>query len=67
MFFFFTENKEIAIKVYVYKICRNGDYDICMNLEVPAKCVRMCRTRMGAGLGGSRYCRLRDTVSFAQT
>lgn len=40
-FLFFSENKEIAIKLRIYKICRNGDDDICMNSEVPAKWVSL--------------------------
>ena len=35
--------------------------------ELESKGEGMCGTRRGAGLGGSRYCRLRDTVSFEQT
>ena len=35
--------------------------------ELRSKGEGMCGTRRGAGLGGSWYCRLRDTVSFEQT
>lgn len=35
--------------------------------ELGSKGEGMCGTRRGVGLGGSRYCRLRDTVSFTQT
>ena len=34
-------DKEIAIKVPVYKICRNEDYNICMNSKALAKCVSL--------------------------
>lgn len=64
-FFFFSENKEIAIKVHVYKICRNGDYDICMNLEVPAKCVSLgAKGKWCVGHGGVLVLVVSGTVGW---